>query len=247
MRLALFLSGALILARSGHSEDLRLRIPPLKTSFEMGSQTIPVTAWGTVSNASPSVFRLDLTADLAGLQDDITPLLRTELNRSDRCGERLSIDHAVLGPSDPAAAALTVHLHYERWGCAKVFGKEAVKRLVGGDAVVAVALAPSARPEGIAIAADVKKIEADGSLGEVLRSGALGTSVKEKIANSIQNAVRKSLDLKAALPPRIGAAAAFDSARFSSSPEGRLWISGRATLRLSSEEVQALSRQMQSH
>jgi hypothetical protein len=83
MRLALFLSGALILARSGHSEDLTLRIPPLKTSFEMGSQTIPVTAWGTVSNASPSVFRLDLTADLAGLQDDITPLLRTELNRSD--------------------------------------------------------------------------------------------------------------------------------------------------------------------
>jgi hypothetical protein len=72
----------------------------------------------------------------------------------------------------------------------------------------------------------------------------MGASVKEKIANSIQSAIRKSLALKAALPPRIGAAAAFESARFSSGPEGHLWISAGAGLRLSPDELQALARQM---
>jgi hypothetical protein len=96
------------------------------------------------------------------------------------------------------------------------------------------------------MAAEVQKIDADGSLGEVLRSGSLGASVKEKVANSIQSAIRKSLDLKAALSPRIPAAAAFESARFSCGPEGRLWISVGAGLRLSPDEFQALSRQMKS-
>jgi hypothetical protein len=245
MRLTVLLSSALILAGRGTGQDLPLKIPPVKTSFDAGGQAIAVTAWGTVSSASPDVFRLAFTADLAGLQDNIAPLLRTELNRSDRCGERLSVDHAVLGPSDPAAV-LTVNLRYERWGCAKVFGKEAVKRLVGGNAVVVVKLTPSAGPEGIGMAAEVQKIDADGSLGEVLRSGSLGASVKEKVANSIQSAIRKSLDLKAALSPRIPAAAAFESARFSCGPEGRLWISVGAGLRLSPDEFQALSRQMKS-
>jgi hypothetical protein len=243
MRIAVLLSSALILAGRGHSQDLTLKIPPVKTSFDAGGQAIPVTAWGTVSGASPDTFRLALTADLAGLQDNITPLLRTELNRSDRCGERLSVDHAALVPSDPAAV-LTVNLRYERWGCAKVFGKDAVKRLVGGNAVVVVKLTPSAGPEGIGMASEVQKIDADGSLGEVLSSGSMGASVKEKIANSIQSAIRKSLDLKAALPPRIGAAAAFESARFSSGPEGQLWISVGAGLRLSPDELQTLARQM---
>lgn len=245
MRLTLVLSSALFLTVCGLGQDIALRIPPLKTSFEAGGQSIPVTAWGTVSVPSPDVYRLAFTADLAGLQDSITPLLRAELNRSDKCGERLSVDHAVLAPSD-AAALLTVNLHYERWGCAKVFGKEAVKRLVGGNGVVVVALTPSAGPDGIGMASEVKKIDADGSLGEVLRSGSLGASVKEKIAASIRNAIRKCLDLKAALPPRIASAATFESVRFSGGPEGRLWISVGAALHLAPGEFQALARDVQS-
>jgi hypothetical protein len=243
MRLTVILSSGLILAGLVHSQDLTLKIPPVTVSFEAGGQAIPVTAWGTVSSLSPGAFRLALTADLAGLQDNITPLLHTELDRSDRCGERLSVDHAVLAPSDPAAV-LTVNLRYERWGCAKVFGKEAVKRLVAGNGVVVVKLTPSAGPEGIGMAAEVQKIDADGSLGEVLRSGSMGASVKEKIANSIQSAIRKCMDLKSTMPARIAAATAFESARFASGPEGRLWISAGAGLRLSPDEFQALAHEM---
>ncbi len=246
MRLSVLFSVVLVLAAPVRGEDLTLKIPPLKTSFQAGGQTISVTAWGTLSGASADALRLAFTADLAGLQDNITPLLRAELNRSDRCGERLSVDHAVLGPSEPVAV-LTVNLRFERWACAKVFGKEAVKRLVGGNGLVLVTLTPSTGPEGIGMAAAVKKIDADGSLGEVLRSGSMGASVKEKIATSIQNAIRKSLDLKAALPARVGAAATFESARFVSGPEGHLWISVGAALHLSADEVQALARQMQPH
>jgi hypothetical protein len=235
---------ALVAPSAARCDDLALKIPPVKTSFQAGGQTIPVTAWGTLSGAPPDGLRLTFTADLAGLEDNITPLLRAELNRSDRCGERLSIDQAVLRASEPAAI-LTVNLRYERWACAKVFGKEAVKRLVGGNGVVTVLVTPAVGPDGIGMTSEVQKIDADGSLGDVLRSGHMGVTVKEKIANSIQNALRKSLDLKAALPQRVADAATFESARFTRSPEGRLWISARATLRLSPDEFQALAHQMQ--
>jgi len=244
MRLFVLVSSAAALCWAAHAEDLTLKIPPLKSTWQAGGQTIPVTAWGMLSGASADAFRLAFTADLGGLQDHITAVLRAELNRSDRCGERLSVDRAVLGSAEPGAL-LTVNLHYERWACAKVFGKEAVRRLVGGNGVVTVRVTPKTGPEGIAMASEVQKIEADGSLGEALRSGSMGAAVKQKIASSIQNAIRKSLDLKAALPERIGAAATLENARFTSGPQGRLWISVGAAVRLSPEEFQALAHQMQ--
>jgi hypothetical protein len=224
MRLFLLPCVVLIFALPGRTEDLTLRIPPVKTSLDVKGQAIQITAWGTVSPSAADRFKLALTADLGELQGNITAVLAAELNRSDRCGERLEVQHASLAPAAPSAL-LTANVHYEHWACAKVFGKEVVKRVVGGNGVITVKLTPSVAADGIGMASEVQKIDADGSLGELLRSGSLGNTVKEKIANSVQSAIRKGLDLKSTLPAGMQGAATFQSAQFSSSADGRLLIS----------------------
>ena len=224
MRFHLLWCVAPIFAAQAWAEDLEFKIPPVTASLDVKGQAVKITAWGTVSSGAQGPFRLALTADLSELQDNIGALLASQLNRSDRCGERLSVESATLSPASPAAI-LTGHLRYERWACAKAFGREMVKRLVGGNAVITVKLTPSAGSEGIGMASEVQKIDADGSLGELLRSGSLGTTVKEKIASSIESSIRKGLDLKSALPPEAAAAATLGSARFASGREGRLWFS----------------------
>jgi hypothetical protein len=224
MRINILLSAALICAAQARAEDLELKIPPVKTSLDVKGQPVQITAWGAVSRGPQGLFKLALTADLSDLQANIGALLASQLNRSDRCGERLSVESATLVPVAPAAI-LTAHVHFERWGCVKALGKQVVKRLVGGNAVVVVKLTPSAGPDGISMASEVQKIDADGSLGEVLQSGSFGTSVKEKIASSIESSLRKGLDLKSTLPPAVASAATLRTARFASGPESRLWFS----------------------
>jgi len=231
-------------APQARAEDLELKIPPVKTSLDVKGQAVQITAWGAVSSGPQGLFKLALTADLRDLQDNIAALLASQLNRSDRCGERLTVESATLVPASPSAI-LTAHVHFERWGCIKALGRDMVKRLVGGNAVVVVKLTPSAgAPSGtdaISLASEVQKIDADGSLGEVLQSGSLGTSLKEKIASGIESSIRKGLDLKSTLPSSVAAAATLRSAQFVSGAEGRLWFSVDGEVHISAAQFQALN------
>lgn len=240
MRFQIFLCVALIFAANTAAEDLELKIPPVKTSFDVQGQAIQITAWGAVSRGPQGLYELALTADFSDLRNNIGALLAAQLNHSDRCGERLSVESATLEPASPAAI-LTARVHYERWGCVKAFGREAIKKLVGGNAVVAVKLTPSAGPDGIALASEVQKIDADGSLGEVLRSGSLGSTVKEKIARGVESSMRKGLDLKSTLPPPLAAAATLRAAQFIDGAKGQLWFSVSGAVRISPAQFQALN------
>jgi len=95
--------------------DPAIEIPPVKTSFEIDGQAASITAWGVVRMASPRGFQVSLTADLSDRAQNATPLMRAELNRSDRCGDRLSVDHALLVPAAPAAV-LTAYVHLRTLG-----------------------------------------------------------------------------------------------------------------------------------
>jgi hypothetical protein len=173
------------------SQDLKLPIPPVKTSLEVEGQPVAITAWGEVARVSPDMLHLGLTADLGDLEANLTALLGSQLNRSERCGERLSVERASLLPAPPSGL-LKASFHYERWACAKVLGREVAKRLAGGNGVVEVLLTPFVATDGISLTSEVRKIDADGSLGELLRAGSLGASVQEKLAASIQSANSKS-------------------------------------------------------
>jgi hypothetical protein len=90
------------------------------------------------------------------------------------------------------------------------------------------------------MASEVQKIDADGSLGEVLQSGSFGTAVKEKIASGIESSIRKGLDLKSTLPPAVAAAATLRGAQFVSGPEARLWFSVNGEAHITAAQFQSL-------
>jgi hypothetical protein len=240
IRVCGLLCATLMWVRPSRTEEPELKIPPVKTTLDIKGQPVRITAWGAVSRAPQGSFKVALTADLSDFEANLGALLASELNRSDRCGERLSVENATIVRASPSAI-LTARVHYERWACIKALGKNAAKRLVGGNATVVVKLTPSVAADGVAMASEVQKIDADGSLGEVLQSGSLGTAVKEKIARSVESSIRKGLDLKSTLPAEIAAAVTLRGVQFVSGAEGHLWFTVDGDAHISAAQFQSLS------
>ena len=196
---------------------------------------------GEVARVSPDMFHLGLTADLGDVQANLTALLASQLNRSERCGERLSLERASLVPAPPSGL-LKASFHYERWACAKVLGKEVAKRLAGGNGVLEVLLTLFVASDSISLTSEVRKIDADGSLGELLRAGSLGASVKEKIAASVQSAIQKAANFKTILPRVVETAVTIRSVQFAER-EDRLLLSLAADVRITPDQWQLLAKQ----
>lgn len=244
MRLCWFTTLILLFGTLAKSEDLTLKIPPVTTSVLIGNQPITITARGVISRVSRSqdqqVFRLEVTADLSDLQRNITSLLQAELDRSDRCGERIAIDHATLAPLDPASL-LTVQLHYERYACAKAFGKQMVTRLVAGNGLVPIKLTPAVEQNAPRLNPEVGTIQAGGSLGELLRSGSLGTMLREKITKSLVSAMQKGVSFGGTLPGAVpDAAASIRNAQFVDAGSGRLAFVLTGEVRITAQQVELL-------
>jgi hypothetical protein len=241
MRRAGFLT-LLFLLPAAAAEDLVLTIPPVKTSMNVQDQLVAITVSGSVSGASAghdtAPFRLALTADLSDLQQNITTLLSSQLNRSEKCGDRLTIEHATLTPSAPTAL-LTANLHYEKWACARVFGKDVVKRLVGGDGAVDVRLTPAVEENRtIRLQTDIGEIHANGSLGDALRSGSLGPALRDKIRAALAAAMDKA-DLETSIPAELQPVAAIQAAQFVDAA-GRLCLNLLGEVRISAEQLRTL-------
>jgi len=210
------------------SQDLTLRIPPLTIT------TTPI-AYG-----SANAFHLKMTADLADLQDHITALLQAQLNHSDHCGERLSVERATLDPAPPASL-LTAYVHYERWACVKLFGKQSAQRLAGGNGVIPVTLTPAlAANSQVKLAPEVGRIEADGSLGQALQAPAIGDALRDKISASIQSALEKATNLTATLPAVFEQTASLQNVRFASGDVGHLLLEVDGEVHLSARQIQEL-------
>jgi hypothetical protein len=228
----------LIAAAACLAQSDTVKIPQVKTALTLEGQPVSITVWGAMSPA-----HLSATVDLADFQEHLTPIMAAQLNRSDKCGERLAVQKVVLAPT----GVLIANVHYERYACAKAFGKDITKRLAGGDAVVEVQLTPAVAENHIAMDAEVRKIDADGSLGEALHSGSFGDSIRKRIAESIESSVRKSTNLKAALPAGVEEIVALKSVRFGDGGSGHLWLTIDGDLHLSPEQFQSLSKGILSH
>jgi hypothetical protein len=109
-------------ASSAGGQELMFKIPPVKMEVKIENRPISITASGVISKITEehgqNVFRLELIADLSELQQSITEVLRAQIDRSDRCGERIAIQNANLTPLTPASLVVA-KLHFERWTCVK--------------------------------------------------------------------------------------------------------------------------------
>jgi hypothetical protein len=234
-----------------HASDqsLTFKIPPVKIPLNIKDQrvTIAVSALITMvaKDRGLNVLTLELTADLSDLQQNMTGLLSSELDKEDRCGDHIEIEHATLTPLDPASLSV-VQLHYERWACAKLFGKQEARRLIGGNAMIQMKLTPAVEDNNteLRLVPEVGPIEADGSLGELLRSGTLGEMLRDKIRTAILSAIQKGTDLSATLPPAIQGYATIQNAQFKNAGSGHLIVILGGEVRITNDQIQALSKEV---
>jgi hypothetical protein len=231
------------------AQDATFKIPPQKIPFTFKDQQAYIVASATVSmlakTSDVQTFRLQLNADLTGLQENLTPLLAAQLDKDDKCGERIAIQQATLTPAPPAAVA-TVQLHYERFACVKAFGKQQAKRLVAGNAVVPIRMTPAVEQDNtqLRLNPEIGEIQADGSLGELLRNGSLGEMIREKIRDSILHAMQKGANLSATLPPAAQPYATIASAQFQDDGAGHLAVQLIGEIRVPRDQLQAVTQQL---
>ena len=231
---------AVVIACAALHAQPTLRIPPVTTRVTIEKQPVEVKVSGEVFVSAPAggqqSIRVSLDADLTDFQRNLTPILAAQLNQANRCGERLNVLDATMLPGAPAAL-LTVKAHVEKWACAKAFGKEIVKRLVGGDGTIALRLMPQVENgSSIKLAAEVTSIEADGSLGELMRSDAL----REKVRTTIVDAIQKSTDFNTTLPETLREMVSVRGAQFAQTGERGLALAISSDIRLPAAQAREL-------
>ncbi len=210
----------------------------MRTALNVGDQQVAIVISGSVAAApadrNRAAFQVTINADLGDLQDRITPILQAQLNRDDRCGERLAIQQATLVPSAPSGT-LNANLHYEKWACIKAFGKNITKKLAGGGGTVQMRLTPAIRDgDTVRVDAELGEIQADGSIGELLRSPTFADALREKIAKALDK-----VQLEAAIPPALRNTAHIDDVSFADA-DGRLMLVVRATVSIPARDARTL-------
>lgn len=221
------------------------RIPPVSTTVDIDDQPLRVTVSGTIATgAAPQKqgsIQVKLQADLSDLQAHVTELLRAHLDQSNRCGLRLNLEHAELTPGAPDAL-LTARVHAEKYVCAKALGRQMITKLIAGEGTVQVRLTPAIEnSETLKLSGEVVSVQADGALGDLLRSEPAGPWIREKMHDAMANALQKSLGkLKADLPPAIHGLAAIQSAQFADLGGGRLGLGLSGEIQISAEMAQIM-------
>ncbi len=225
---------------SSMSQDVSFSIPPVKSSIHFESRDVTITTFGVISRTAlqsdQNTFKLELTTDISDLQQNITEVLRAQLNKSDSCGEQIEIRSATLTPSTPVSLVVA-QLHYERWAC---FGSSS-NEMVEGNGTIEVKLTAVATEDGaLRVTSAVGRVDAQGLIGELLRSGSLGEVVRDKIAQSMLTTVRQASDYKTMLPPTAQGKVILRRAQFQGTGSGKLTVVLDGDIRVSSNEVTSL-------
>jgi hypothetical protein len=106
--------------------DEAFKLAEVRSPVTIGRQTIAVTVSAELvqvaSHGGQRTFKLERIVDLAALQQNLTELLRAQLDAAGSCGERLTVREATIASSTPASI-LALQLHYERWSCLRPAGQ----------------------------------------------------------------------------------------------------------------------------
>ncbi len=228
------------------SQGLVFNLPKVTNSINIAGQTLLIPVSGAVSLTSTEnghdLFSLKLAADLSDLQQNITAIVRTEVARSPRCGERIELRQATLTPLVSASLVVT-NLHYERWVCPP--GQAGPMEVADSDGVLEVKLTPSVEPSaGLRLVSEISRVNADGILRDLLRSGDLGVTLREQIAASVVSALQKIADLKATLPRVAQESAILENAQFQDAGADQLSLILNGELQLSDEQTEQFAAQL---
>ena len=242
--------------RHDGGQEISFKIPPVKSSINFSpvnlnsagraSQPIAIITSGVISKGAlqsgQNTFGLELTEDLSDLRQNITQVLRTQLDKADRCGEQITIQNATITPSTPASMVL-VQVHYERWAC---FGGGTPNEMVEGNGSLEVKATPDVGDDGnLRLVAAIGRVDAQGLVGELLRSGSLGEVVRDRVSESLLASVRQASDYKALLPPAAQGNVTLQRVQFQEAGPGRLTVVLNGNIQVSSDKVTSLTSELQ--
>jgi hypothetical protein len=227
------------------TQDFAFHLAPVKSSIHFRNQPVVITTSGVISpgvaEGGQNTFKLELAADLSDLQDNMTAVLGALLNKAETCGERIGIRNATLSPRDPAALVM-VQLHYERWAC---FGRDTVNEMAEGNGTIEMKLTAAVGEDGaLRLVPEVVRIDAEGLIGELLRSGSLGDAVRDAVAQSVLSTVRQGGDFKVNLPAAAQGYTTLRHAQFEGTGAGRVIAVLDGEIRVSNEKATALTTEL---
>jgi hypothetical protein len=233
---------------TNNGQDSAFNLPPVKSSISFANQPIVITTSGVISKGvaegGQNTFKLELTSDLSDLQLNITDVLRARLDRDARCGDRIEIQSATLTPQPPASL-VTAQLHFERWACGMVLGRETISEMVEGNGTLEVKLTPAVGEDGtLRLVPEMGRIDVQGLVGDLLRSGSLDDTLRDKVADSILSAVRQGEDFKTTLPAAAQGSTTLHHAGFQGTGSGRLMVVLEGEIRVSDEKVAILTSEL---
>ncbi len=228
-------------------KDLAFALPTVNHPINIANQMIGVPVSGELeqiaAQAEERTFKLEVTADLSDLQQNITDLLRAQLDSSESCGQRVAVRRATLAPSSPASVVV-LQLHFERWSCTRTFGQQTSNELAEEDGTVEVKVtAAMEKPHTLKIVAALGRIDATGMMGEALRSGSLGEDLRDIVAKSVLTAAQSGAELTI-FPSAVQNAAIFQSAKFQDTGVGILTLVLDGQIQISNQQADLLASQL---
>jgi hypothetical protein len=228
--------------------DFNFTIPRRTISLKFENLPIKIVASGEISvrarGGHEYILGLKVDADLADLQQNVTTFVRSQLDKNEPCGDRIAIEHAEIVPADPSLQAL-VQLHYERYACVKLFGKRRAEKLISGNGIIQMKFTPVIdEGRSLRLVPEVERIQADGSLGGLLRTGSIGAQVRAKINHALLSALQRGTDRGLTLPPAVQDVASINQAEFVDEGSGRLGMVLAGQVVISSQKIQGIERRL---
>jgi hypothetical protein len=229
------------------AEGLAFNLPTVTNSINVDGQPVSIPVTGTASRRSVgsglNVFSVQLTSDLSEFQLNLTGILRSELSRSPRCGERIEVQEATLAPQAPACLVVT-SLHYERWACPFGSGQATPTEVADANATLEVKLTPSVQNNSWTLTSEITRVDAEGFLRASLRTGDLGKDLRDQIAAALLSALQKATDTKATLPAAAQQAATIQKVEFQDAGADQLTLVIEGQLQLSEDQTKQLATQL---
>ena len=229
-------------------ENVTFSLPTVTNSISIADQSVTFPVSSVLSQTSTvngdNFFSVKMVADLSDLQQNVTGILRAQLNRSPRCGERIAIQDATITPMAPASL-VAIQLHFERWSCPFGSGGTGSTELVDAEVEVDIKLTPSVDPKsGLGLVSEIDRVKAEGALRNSLSSGDLSVMLREQTSAALLSALQKGADFKATLPPTAHESATLQKAQFEDSGANQLSLILDGQLQFSDEQAKQFAAQL---
>jgi hypothetical protein len=225
--------------------ELTLNLSPVQSVINIEKRPIAITLAGTISKAAAedhNRFNLELAADFSDLQQKIAEILESKFNQSDPCGEQVRIQEAALTAQTPASLVVT-QLHLARWTCFGSLGQASPNELAEGNGTIELKFIPLVEQNRtLQLLPEVNRVDADAFVGEQLRSGSLGTALREEITRLLLSAMQTGVYFKAMLPAVAQEHAVIEKAEFREAGGVRIVLDG--TIQISDEQVKLMVDQL---